>query len=100
MSNHIEVVREMLRSREKYLPESLAHAPYATDTHDELRREIAALRALLADAERYEFLRGAPFRPASQPCGYAWVGDKLTPIGRDDLDAAIDSALRDKGVGK
>ena len=70
---------------------------------ERLRKVAAEQRAERAerDARRYAWLQGAPHQPCRLPCAYAVVNDKLEPIGREQLDAAIDTALAARGeVGK
>lgn len=45
------------------------------------------------DARRYRWLQSGPTRPCGQPCAYRLLNDKLQPIGREELDAAIDRAM-------
>lgn len=56
------------------------------------REELAALRR---DAERYRRLRAGPDLPCVQPCVYRYVvaagKERLTPVGGDVLDAALDA---------
>lgn len=98
---YAETVAAPLRDRVAELEQSRAHLGRLAD--ETLERALTAERErdeARRDAERYRWLRGAPLESPSRPCCYSARNDGFWPLGREDLDAAIDSAMVDSIEGK
>jgi hypothetical protein len=88
MSNHIEVVLGMIAELEAKTTTAFIVTEHPVVT--QWRAELAALRALLVDAERMDFLRNDPPATLCVRAGGMYIDGPC-------LNAAIDAATKESG---